>query len=119
MPRNMSFSMTTDAARARTKDVTRRLGWWHLKPGDVVQQVEKAMGLKKGEQIKRIHLIRIVSAEAEPLHAFDSHGPDECRREGFPELTPAQFVDMFCRHNRVREDVMVNRIVFEYVEGEP
>lgn len=116
MPRNMSFSMTTEAARKREKDVTRRLGWWHLKPGDVVQQVEKAMGLKKGETIKKIHLIRVVSAEAEPLIGFYVHGPDECRREGFPEMAPDEFIDMFCRHNRVTSDTIVNRIVFEYLD---
>ena len=37
MPRNMSFSMTTGPFRARTKTVTRRFGWWFLKPGDVVK----------------------------------------------------------------------------------
>ncbi len=60
MPRNMSFSMTTAQFRARTKTVTRRLGWWNLKPGDVIMGVEKAMGLKKGEKVKRLGRIRIV-----------------------------------------------------------
>jgi hypothetical protein len=48
IPHNMSFSLTTQQARDKTKDVTRRLGWWFLEPGDIVQQVEKARGLKKG-----------------------------------------------------------------------
>ena len=47
MPRNMSFAMTTEQIRARTKTVTRRFGWWFLKAGDQVWAVEKAMGLKK------------------------------------------------------------------------
>ena len=47
--RNMSFAMTTEAVRNQTKTVTRRFGWWFLKPGDMVQPVEKAMGLRKGE----------------------------------------------------------------------
>ena len=33
MPRNMSFAMTTKQAKAKTKDVTRRFGWWFLKEG--------------------------------------------------------------------------------------
>lgn len=116
MPRNMSFSMTTEAARTREKDVTRRLGWWSLRPGDVVQQVEKAMGLKRGEKVKKIHLIRIVSAKSEPLIAMHAHDDRECAREGFPDLTPDGFIDMFCRHNRVVSDTIVNRIEFEYLD---
>jgi len=49
--RNMSFAMTTKQVRNQTKTVTRRFGWWFLKAGDIVQPVEKAMGLKKGEKI--------------------------------------------------------------------
>ena len=48
MARNMSFALTTEQFKARTKTVTRRFGWWFLKPGDVVRGVEKAMGLKPG-----------------------------------------------------------------------
>ena len=44
MPRLMSFSMTTPQVRARTKTVTRRLGWRFLKPGVVLWAVEKAQG---------------------------------------------------------------------------
>lgn len=58
MPRNMSFSITTDQVRNREKNVTRRNGWWFLKSGDIVNAVEKTMGLKKGEKIKRICQIR-------------------------------------------------------------
>jgi hypothetical protein len=116
MPRNMSFSLTTEAARSRMKDVTRRLGWANLKPGDVVQQVEKGMGLKKGEKVKKLHLIRIVSNTPEMLINMDNHDPDECRREGFPAMTVGQFIDMFCKHNRVTTYAIVNRIVFEYLD---
>lgn len=70
MPRNMSFAMTTGQFKARTKTVTRRFGWWFLKPGDVVRGVEKAMGLKKGEKVKALSLIRIVAARPEPLNAI-------------------------------------------------
>lgn len=65
--RNMSFSITTKQMYAGTKDVTRRLGWWNLKVGDVVMAVEKGMGLKKGEKVKRIYPIEIVSVSREPL----------------------------------------------------
>ena len=45
----ISFSLTTPQFRDGTKDVTRRLGWTFLKPGDRLCAVVKAMGLKKGE----------------------------------------------------------------------
>ena len=71
MPRHMSFSMTTAQFRARTKTVTRRFGWWFLKPGDLVMGVEKSQGLKKGEKVVRLGLIRIVSVRTEPLKVLE------------------------------------------------
>lgn len=118
MPRNMSFALTTKQAREKTKTVTRRLGWWFLKPGDIVQQVERGMGLKKGEKIKRIHLIRIVSTRGEPLEAMFcnvGYGLLECQKEGFSDKNPEWFVRMFARHNKCRIGTEVNRIEFEYV----
>lgn len=65
--RNMSFSMTTEQVRNKTKTVTRRFGWWNLKPGTKLWAVEKSQGLKKGEKIKRISQIEVVSVRAEKL----------------------------------------------------
>lgn len=113
MPRNMSFAMTTDQFRDRTKDVTRRFGWWFLKPGDVVMGVEKAMGLQKGQQIVRLGLIEIVSTRPEPLNAIT---PDDVRREGFPDWGPEQFVNMLVDHYRADPNATVNRIEFRYVD---
>ena len=113
--RNISFSMTTEAVRRREKTVTRRLGWWNLQPGTVLQAVEKAQGLKRGEHVKPICLIRVVSVRTEPLDSIRGHR-GECFREGFPDLTPAEFVLMFCEANRVPDYAEVNRIEFEYVE---
>jgi len=110
----MSFSMTTEAARRREKTVTRRLGWWFLRPGDIVQQVEKAQGLRKGEHVVKLHVIRILSTKMELLCSMSMHDPGECAREGFPELSTEEFIAMFCEANRVYRDVMVNRIEFEY-----
>lgn len=112
MPRNMSFAMTTGQFKARTKTVTRRFGWWSLKPGDVLRGVEKAMGLRKGEKLKALGLIRIVSARPEPLNAI---GAEDVKREGFPDMTPEQFVQMLVDHYRVSPDATINRIEFEYL----
>jgi len=133
----MSFSMTTGAIRDGSKTVTRRLGWYFLKPGDVLWAVEKGMGLKKGEKVKRLALIRVVSAEREDLDyllgpycypqtdggRFDAAA--EIVREGFPGMTPTEFVEMFCRANGLEfkppywAPWPVNRIEFEYVGEQP
>lgn len=104
--------MTTDQVKARTKTVTRRFGWWFLKPGDVVRGVEKAMGLKKGEKIKSLAVIRIISTRSEPLNAITQ---DDVIREGFPDWTPDQFVQMLVDHYKIDPSKTVNRIEFEYI----
>jgi len=91
------------------KIVTRRLGWSHLKVGDIVCAVEKGMGLKKGDKVKKIGLIEIVSVTREPLSRVTY---TECVREGFPEMNPDEFVSMFCRKNKCSPDTVVNRIGF-------
>jgi hypothetical protein len=115
--KNMSFSMTTEQVRRREKTVTRRLGWSDLKPGTILQAVEKAQGLPKGEHVKPICLIRVVSVGREPLFEVLGHGDDEPNREGFPERTPAGFVRMFMDANGCSAFEIVNRIEFEYVDG--
>lgn len=104
--------MTTPQFRARTKTVTRRFGWWFLKPGDVVRAVEKSRGLRKGEKIKPLGLIRILSTRAEPLAAISA---EDVRREGYPDWTPEQFIDMLVRHYRADPAATVNRIEYEYL----
>jgi hypothetical protein len=111
----MSFSMTTQQIKDETKDITRRFGWWWLKKGDRVNAVEKAMGLKKGEKIKKLKLIEIVSTRPEPLNAITQA---DVIREGFPDWTPEQFVDMLVKHYGVKVDEPVNRIEFKYCNEE-
>ena len=113
MPRNMSFSLTTEQVRNRSKTVTRRLGWWFLKPGDIVNAVEKAMGLKKGEKVKIICQIRIVSTRPEPLQDITN---SDIIKEGFPNMSIDEFIAMFCRsHKGCSPATIVNRIEFEYL----
>ena len=119
--RNMSFSLTTKQCREMTKDVTRRLGWATLKPGDHFQAVEKGMGLKKGEKVVRLHECICISNTPEPLADIIRRpfraGRSECEREGFPEMTPAEFVTMFCTHNKVEPEAVIRRIEFAYMAG--
>ena len=112
--RNMSFTMTTNAVLEQRKTVTRRFGWRNLKPGELVQPVRKAMGLRKGERVERLGPpIRIKSVRREPLNAITY---EDVEREGFPGWMPAQFVDMLCRQYRIAPDAICNRIEFEYTE---
>lgn len=110
--RNMSFSMTTQQMKDGTKDITRRIGWWNAKPGDRYRAVEKAMGLKKGEKIKELGIIEVISVRKEPLNSITK---EDCRREGFPHFEPQDFVQMLVDHLKVKPDVEVNRIEFKRV----
>ncbi len=112
--RNMSFALTTDAVRARKKTVTRRTGWKSLKPGTLIQPVVKGMGLKKGERVETIGgPIRVLKVDSVVLGDIS---PQDVYREGFPEMTARQFVQMFKNHNGGLRDQVVTRIEFEYVE---
>lgn len=112
--RNMSFAMTKEQVRKRVKTVTRRFGWWFLKPGDLVQPVEKGMGLRKGEKVQKIGgPVRVVSTRGESLNEMTDA---ECVLEGFPEMTADEFVRMICDYYHCILNKKVNRIEFEYVE---
>lgn len=110
--RNMSFAMTTQQMQTGNKDVTRRFGWWFLKPGDRVMAVEKSMGLKKGEKAIPICVIEIISVREESLNMITQ---EDVVREGFPEWTPDQFVQMLVKHYKIDPAKTVNRIEFKRV----
>lgn len=113
MPRNMSFFMTTEQFMAREKTVTRRIGWDFLKPGDVLNGVHKARGLKKGESVRRLGQIRIVSVRREPLSEITD---DDVAKEGFPGRNREWFISFFLRGmGGFGPSVPVNRIEFEYL----
>ena len=113
--RNISFSLTKDQFRARTKTETRRLGWWFLKPGDLLMGCEKCQGLKPGEPIVRMGAVRVVNLFRERLDAITA---EAVVREGFPDMAPPEFVAMFCKHMKVKPFKIITVIKFEYVEGE-
>jgi len=108
----MSFSLTTQQFTAGTKTVTRRVGWRNLTPGDHIQAVEKAMGLRKGEKVVRLGVIEILSCRRERIDAITR---EDVVREGFPAWTPAQFVAFYCEHNKCRPADLCTRIEFRRV----
>ena len=115
MPRRMSFARTIEQMRARTKTVTRRLGWWVksqdsplVLPGEHVIACEKTQGLKRGERQRVIRSIEIVSIWREPLGDIT---PEDCAAEGFPGMTPSEFVSFFGHP----ADTIVTRIRFRHL----
>lgn len=78
------------------------------------------MGLKPGERIEKLAVIRVKYVRREPLNALiggaytDRMAKREVIAEGFPELSARQFVEMFCQHMDCDPDAEVTRIEFEY-----
>ena len=116
MPRLMSVSLTELQVRDRTKTVTRRDGWGTLQPGTRLTLVRKAMGLRKGEKVVRVAEVEVVSVRREPLNAIT---PAEVAAEGFPEMTPEEFIAFFCRsHKDCTAGSVVTRIEWRYLEAD-
>jgi hypothetical protein len=120
--RNISFALTTEQVHNQSKTVTRRLRWADLKVGTLLQPIEKGQGLKKGETVRKIGgPIRVVAVHRECLERLEAesiYGQAECVREGFPGLSPMEFVTMFMAHNGCKPNAIVTRIEFEYVRDE-
>jgi UTP-glucose-1-phosphate uridylyltransferase len=121
----MSFALTTDAVKARTKTVTRRLGWKFAKAGDRILAVDKL----RTKNAQKLGVIEIVNVRREWLWEIYSYLIDsnvtkpvyeqvnETTREGFPNMSGLQFADMFRQmHKLDDDDVQVTRIEFRYIE---
>lgn len=123
MPRNISFALTTAQFRDRSKTVTRRMGWEHLKVGDVLCGIVKGQGLKRGERVEKLGLIRVVNVRQEQLDRITDdldYGVSDCVREGFPPphpmSFPSEFVKYFCAtHRGCHPHSYVTRIEYEYL----
>jgi hypothetical protein len=114
MPRRMSFSLTEQQLLDGSKDVTRRIGWAALREGTEVVAVRKAMGLRKGERQVVLGTLVVKRVSRERLGTITA---DEVRREGFPDMTPAAFLDFFCRANNCGLTEQVTRIEFTFTKG--
>jgi len=108
----MSFAMTTQAVKDRTKLITRRCGWSNLKPGDLLMAVDRSA---RGAKVPPVMLatLRVLSTRWEPLCAVTD---EEVVKEGFSGLNREQFVAFFCKKMKCDAMTLVNRIEFEYVE---
>lgn len=111
--RRMSFALTEQQLLDGSKTVTRRLGWAALRVGDELIAVRKCMGIKRGEKQHVLAKIRIVSVRRESLSLIDRR---DVAREGFPGMSPAHFVVMFCKAMKCTADEQVTRIEFVKVD---
>lgn len=117
MPRNMSFALTERQFLDGSKTVTRRMGWEKLRADDVLMGVRKAMGLRGGEKIVRLGLIRVTWVNRERLDGIDQI---ECKREGFPDMTPEEFIAFFCvSHKGCTPATLITRIAFRHLNDSP
>jgi hypothetical protein len=110
--------MTIEQYKNRTKTVTRRLGWKFAKVGDIVNGVEKCQGLKKGEKIVILGQHRFTKLRWERLSLMIDepvYGQMETILEGFPNLTPEEFVRMFAKSHNISIHTKVHRMEFKYV----
>lgn len=115
MPRNMSFALTERQFLDGTKTVTRRLGWRYLKPGEIVNAVRKSQGLRPGETIVRLGIIQIIDVSPQLLWEIDQR---DCALEGFPEMTPRDFINFFCNSHRGCDPyTTITRIEFRRIEA--
>lgn len=91
----MAVSLTIEQVKDRSKTVTRRRAdtWRKLKPGALLTLVEQAQGLKKGEKQQVLATVEVVDVRVEPLSHIGN--PGELAKEGFPDMTPEQFVVMW------------------------
>ncbi len=107
----MSFALTQPQMRARTKSVTRRLGWRFARAGLETLAVSKSQGRKKGEKPEVFGVVRHIDIRREPLFSIT---PEDVVAEGFPHMTCAEFIAMFCEHNRCDEFIVLTRMEFEF-----
>jgi hypothetical protein len=142
---NISFTETKEQFRNHQKHETRRvdksLRLARKKPGDILQGIERAQGIKKGEHIVKLDKFVILEVNREPLddiierpcriqpqRIVDQYprkyqiwmnaggGVPEVVLEGFPELTPVRFVEMFCEINKkCTPDTEITRVLFDYL----
>lgn len=115
MPRLMAVSLTEQQVRDRTKTVTRRVGWRMLRVGDRLTLCKKVMGRRRGEPLDRITDVEVTGIRRERLDAIT---PDDITAEGFPNLTPGEFIAFFCNtHRGCTPETEITRIEWRYLAG--
>jgi hypothetical protein len=122
MSRLMSVAMTEQPVVDRTKTVTRRLNWWRdkngrrlLKRGDRLTLCRKVQGRKPDELIVRLAEVQVTGIRRERL---DSLTDREVKLEGFPGMSPGEFIERFFKPQGIGRAHTVTRIEWRYIEGD-
>jgi hypothetical protein len=89
-----------------------------LKPGDRLTLCRKVMGRRKGEPLERLAEVEVVSVMREMLIDIHRH-PGDAASEGFPDMTPHQFVEFFERTFKVHRNDEITRIEWRYLDAAP
>lgn len=112
----MAVSLTEDAVVTRTKTVTRRVGWRHVRVGDTLTLCRKVMGRKKGEPIVRLAEVEIVAIHTEMLGMITERDVID---EGLDPMTVSEFIDFFCAtHKGATPSTPVTVIRWKYLDPE-
>jgi hypothetical protein len=119
---HIAVSLTQEQVRRREKHVTRRHNWHRLRPGTLLQPIEKGQGLKKGERVQPVGgPVRVVKVRRERLSALleEPYGSREAALEGFPEMAGRAFLEFWCREMKAKPSNVVTRIEWVYTELPP
>lgn len=112
--RLISCALTQPQIRNRSKTETRRLGWKNVKVGQLLCFVDKCMGFKPGEKPTRISIVIVMNAHRERLCDIT---PKAVEREGFPEMSPEEFVTMFSENMKCQKIEPVTAIRYLFIPG--
>lgn len=113
---NMAFTMTIEPMYQHLKTCTSRNGWLRAYVGQEVMAIEKGQGIPRGGHVVKIGLIRFLLVRFEPLRRMidePEYGRWKVVAEGFPLMTPAEFVEMYCRANKCDPERIITHIEFE------
>jgi hypothetical protein len=74
--------------------------------------IEKGMGLKKGEKQVLLGEIEVVDSYRETISRITQ---EDVVKEGFPDWTPDEFIEFYCRGNRCHQHILCTRIEFRRI----
>ncbi|WP_433567108.1 hypothetical protein ACQP1O_19145 [Nocardia sp. CA-151230] len=116
----MAVSLTEPQVQARTKTVTRRMGWRGLRAGDRLTLCRKVMGRRRADgRVEPLVCIVDVEVVAVARERLDAITPDEVVAEGFPAMSVAEFLEFFCNsHRGCTPESTVTRIQWRYIDTE-
>lgn len=107
----LDFPYTKKYIKNRVQTVTHRVECPDIQPGDLFIACEK---FEDNEpcNILRHHQLRVVNKREEKLCNISQ---EDIYKEGFPNVTIAEYLDLFKRRYKCKDEQVVTRIEFKYV----